>query len=257
MAIKELKPYLSNIAEKLKSLLGITDKINAQDFVEKIEEVYEQGKKSQYDEFWNGFQRNGESKSYAYAFYAWREEIYNPKFDIKPTSATNMFYSTTIKDIYKNGILIDFSFCGVFTNCFSYSEKIERLGVLDFRKGTTTASSSVFSYCKALHTIEELILNDSGTQTFSSWFSNATALENVTITGVIGKSISFSNSSKLTYESLISIINALKDYSGTSYDGTYKLTLSTSSKTLLEEQGNVSPNGNTWIDYIGDKGWNI
>ena len=244
MAITELKPYLSNIADKLKSLLGITDKINAQDFVEKIDEVYEQGKKSQYDEFWNDFQQNGTRYDYRYAFYGWKEELYNPQFDIRPTNASDMFYNAAIKDIYKNGISIDFSSCGVFTECFRYCS-VERLGVLDFRRGTTTSSSAVFAY-SSVHTIEELILNDSGSQTFSSWFTSAAKLENITITGKIGKVISFQNSPLLTYESLTSIKNALLNVSATG--STRTITLNATSKAKLSESD---------IAEITQKGWTV
>ena len=240
MSVRE---KLTAIADAIRDNAGETEPLTLDEMATGITRVYEAGKNLQNDEFWNDFQQNGTRYDYRYAFYGWKEELYNPQFDIRPTNATDMFYNAAIKDIYKNGISIDFSSCGVFTECFRYCS-VERLGVVDFRRGTTS-SSAVFAYCK-VHTIEELILNDSGSQTFASWFTSASNLENITITGKIGKVISFQNSPLLTYESLTSIKNALLNVSETG--STRTITLNATSKAKLSESD---------IAEITQKGWTV
>ena len=70
-------------------------------------------------------------------------------------------------------------------------------------------------YAAAIHTIDKIILKDDGSQTFSSTFLHYKQIENVVFEGVIGTTINFQWSTKLTRDSLISIINALSsDTSG-------------------------------------------
>ena len=44
---------------------------------------------------------------------------------------------------------------------------------------------------------------------------------------------------------------------GTEKESSYTLTLADETKTLLQSDGNTSPNNNSWIEYVADKGWNI
>jgi hypothetical protein len=262
MAITELKPYLSNIADKLKSLLGITDKINAQDFVEKIDEVYEQGKKSQYDEFWDGLQCSGDRRDYIGTFSGrgWNEENFKPKYDIKPIRANSMFANDCewgssdyngIKDLpaclERAGVELDFSRCTNFSGVWVFS-CIEHIGIVDTRAANNL--NQTFYYAMRLHTIDEIILKDDGSQTFpNATFYKCDNFENVKFTGCIGQNVSFSDSPLLTYESLMGekgIINVLKDYSGTTTTKT--LTLHADAKARLSESD---------IAIATQKGWTI
>jgi hypothetical protein len=124
---------------------------------------------------------------------------------------------------------------------------------LDISKITSsTHSQEIFAGDINLRTIEELTVAE--TTPFSLTFNRCDALQNITIEGVIGRSISFPHS-PLSVESMKSIITHLKDYSGTDKEYTYTLTLSSTSKTALEAEGATSPNGNTWLEYLDDIGW--
>ena len=82
-------------------------------------------------------------------------------------------------------------------------------------------------------------------------------IEHIEASGVIAIPIPNTASlSKLTAESAISIINALKDYSGTDEEYVRTFSFSANTKTALNALGAVSPNGNTWLEYVSDKGWN-
>ena len=207
------------------------------------------GGKSQYDEFWDAYQQNGSRTNYDYSFArdGWTEDTFKPKYDIKPTTASAMFYFCKIVDlrgVLKNqGVTLDLSKAIDFANCFQGS-RIEYIGAVDIT-GATKAVTSLFQQCYYLKEVSELIVKE--TNTFSNvTFYSCESLYAIKISGIIGSSISFVSSSLLTYESLMSIINALKDYSGTT--STHTLTLHADAKARLSD---------TEKAIITQKGWTL
>ena len=178
-----------------------------------LEEGYQKGQRAEYDRFWDGFQNNGARTSYQYAFWGvgWTEETFAPKYDIKPTSAIQMFRSTRVVDLIgclnKNGVKLDFSETTDFTSTFEIGH-MKNIPEVDTR--SASALNSTFQGCSTnLETIEKVILKDDGSQTFTNTFINNTKLKNILFEGVIGQSISFQHSHLLTHDSLMSIINHL------------------------------------------------
>lgn len=177
------------------------------------DEGYEEGKQAEYDRFWDNYQQNGERVDYTNGFGScWTKETFKPKYDIKPTNAY-MFMRFApldkvdmVEHLEKLGITLDFSNC---TNCQYgfYGAKISRLGVMDLRKIKGASAVGVLS-TSYLKTID--LLKVSEEQTDLNWFSDTSALENITIEGVIDANLNMSKSSLLTKDSLMSIINALK-----------------------------------------------
>lgn len=204
---------------------------------ENEQKVYKAGKKDEWSRWWDNFQANGNRVNYNYAFYtnAWDDDTFVPKHDIKPTSANYGFRACAITDfrqiLLDFGVKFDSSGCTSFESTFS-ANSMTALPVIS----TVNCSklSSTFNGSSKLVTIEKLILKDDGSQTFSnSPFGGLSALENIVVEGVIGNSISFANSTKLTHDSLMSIINALKDYSETG--GTYTLTIGSTNLAKLTD----------------------
>ena len=210
------------IADKIREKTGSKELIKPDDFAEKINDVYDSGKKSEYDEFWDNFQNYGRRTLYGYAFCSfetslhwWNETIFKPKYDLKPVGSNDsMFRSMKIKDFPKHfqslGIECDLSQVTSFNDGFFYTET-DHIGSLNLSK--CSSMNFAFFGCTA-KTIDKLILK-SGVSV-SSAFNNAFQLENLTIEGQItNNGFNFQWSSKLTRESLISIINALSpDRSG-------------------------------------------
>lgn len=192
---------------------------------ENQQRVYDAGAKSEYDHFWDEFQRKGAAVPYNYAFAYSRydDETYNPKYDIVCSSGS----STAQQTFYKATKITD--------------TKV----TTDFRLATSLLRT--FDSASVLVTIRKLIVKD--TQEFSNTFSECPALQNITIEGTIGKSISFSSCSKLTVESMKSIISCLKDYSGTSSANSCTVTFPSARWTALEEDS-AAPDGGTWKDYV-------
>ena len=248
---------MTAIADAIRDKTAETDALSLDDMAESIPKVYDAGKKSQYDEFWDCLQYSGDRKDYIGVFSGrgWNEENFIPKYDIKPVRAGYMFCNdynwgssdyNGIKDLpaclERAGVVLDFSDCTDLTCIWGFS-CVEHIGVVDTRK---CRLNQTFYYASNLHTIDEIILKDDGSQTFTNApFGGCTALANVTFTGCIGENISFSNSPALTYKSIISVISALKPLAASV---TKILTLHADAKARLSESD---------IAIATQKGWTI
>ena len=214
---------------------------------------YYSGKQAEYDEFWDNFSISTHSGIYMFAGGGWNDKTFKPPIGtvIKPWYPYMMFGGTGITDLPKickeRNITIDLSNATTLQYMFynGSSSKIAHVGEID----TTNVAKLqyVFSGVQRLHTIDNLILREDGSQEFITAIENCPALENITITGKIGQNgFNVSKSTKLTHDSLMSIINALYDYSGTTTTRT--VTLGTVNKNNLIESE---------IAKATQKGWTV
>lgn len=217
------------------------------------QEGYDEGKQAEYDEWWDNFQENGERAFYANGFagYGWTIETFKPKYDINPTNLQGLFFYSHIQAdlpllLEELGISIDFENAtnnSSMTGTFNYSW-FTRIGELNTIM--SSALSMTFNNCLYLITIDKLKLREDGSQTFSSVFTNCKELQNLTITGVIGNNFDVRYSTKLTHDSLMSIINALKDYS-----------TSGGTNTLNLGKDNIAKLTDTEKAIATQKGWTL
>ena len=231
--------------------MSIADKLTI--IAENEQKVYDAGKKSQYDKFWDTYQDNGNRTDYAYAFkMPWSEEHWIPKYDIKPTTAVNIFVGVQVVDLVehqaKHNFVIDFSMCTNLQQMGSGNRSIERFGVVDTRSASSLVAplNSIWSLKK----VDEFILKEDGSQTFSyPPFGGCNKLTDLTIKGKIGNTVSFADNKALTDESLkgeYGIINALLDLTGTGKTAT--ITLHADAKAKLSDSDKAT---------ITQKGWTI
>lgn len=182
---------------------------------------FEEGDELAKQAFWEEFQKRGKRTDYycGFAGYGWHDGTFYPRYDIKPSNATQMFWyfgqmesismGSTYVDLVERldecGVRLDFSGCVKFTNAFAYA-RFTRVGVID----TTGASdlTKIFAYA-GMTTIDELRLSPEGGQTFTNAFLNAKNLTNVTITGMITNTIDLSQCRKLSRASICSFVSAL------------------------------------------------
>lgn len=186
---------------------------------------FEQGKQAEYDAFWDEFQKNGAKISYVQAFYSskWTAVNYKPKYPIICSSCTSMCNSSLIEDTI---VPIDITTC--------------------------TSTQYMLGYISTLITVRELKVSE--ITGFNDTFAGSKNIETIFFSGTIGKSLNMQEQTKLSVESVKSAINCLKDFTGTEYENTYKLTLATSVWTRIEET--TPPNGYTsWRSYVESKGW--
>lgn len=218
---KTVKELMTATADKIRTHLQTTDKIASQSIPDKVDEVYEAGRKSQYDEDWDNFQNYGQRDDYNSAFCKSGYEYIRPKHKIRPTdtgTANNTFiYASKLKKIEAEyfdfsqvpyGTWAGASFNYTFCSC-SALEEIEDIGL-----PPTWGYTCTFIYDYNLHTIAKITVDEN--TRFDRAFDDCSGLINLTMAGTIGQNgFNVQWSKQLTHDSLMSIINALKDYSGT------------------------------------------
>lgn len=220
---------------------------------ESYDEGYEAGKQAEYDRFWSSYQANGTRTTYNYAFREWQPSFFKPKYDIVPTTAIGAFYAlfnketngASLKDALNNAnIVLDTSQATNLGSLFGYSGVTE-VPVIDT---TSTAKlDRIFESSRQLKTIDKLVLRENGSQTFADVFINCIALQNLVIEGVIGNNgFNVQWSTKLTHDSLMSIINALQDKSADTSGTVWKVTIGETNLAKLTAEE---------IDAANEKGW--
>ena len=197
------------IANAIREKTNSTDSIKPSEFAVKVDEVFEAGKKAQYDSFWDGYQINGTRNYYAYAFagQGWGNTFY-PKYNIVPTNTCNglfreVGYINLRKRLLECGVTLDTSNVTSLTYSFAYGS-ITELPKIDCSNVGTL--DSIFRDEKLLTLIEELVVTEK--LKYTNPFYNCIKLKDITITGVIGESFDI-HFSPLTKASITSIINAL------------------------------------------------
>ena len=264
--IKQLKPFLKNLANEIRNQTHTTEKINAQDFPLWISVVYTtghddgyqsgytsgydegedlgytngfndglleceqsheeiktesfaEGQQAEYDRFWNDFQQNGKRTDYRNALggISWNDENFRPKYDITIYNGYQTFAYTNIVDLAQTlenaGVTMSEYAITNAQYMFWLSTKINRVPVIRLVAGTSAASTAygIFDSCSNLKTVDKIIL-ESDTQSSAFWsysFNGCRALENIVFEGVISSKIAFSQSTKLSKDSITSIVNAL------------------------------------------------
>lgn len=217
-------------------------------------EGYEAGKQAEYNSSWDAITQDGKRLSYNYGFAEWGSEYIRPSIKIMPTNANRMFLRClNLKALEKKYFDLSKNTEGLSAFC-NNCPKLEIIEDINFNPYSNYYQS--FSYCSNLHTIKRLPFEE--TTTTDSAFLRCGKLQNITIDGVIGGNISFSDS-PLTVESMLSVITHLKDYSEDATNkGKYILTLKDTCKTLMAEQGAITElDGKTYDQYITDIGWNL
>jgi len=206
---------------------------------------------------------NGTRHIYDRAFYGWDNEYLRPPHKVIASSSgrtSHMFYScSNLKIVEKQYFDLTNASCSHTTQTaghYSTFELCSNLVTIEDIGMQAGYYYRTFWGCQKLETIEIFRIEaDCGIG--SSCFAQCYALKNITVDGEIGASISFSGCSRLTLESLKSIITHLKDYAGTDKEFTYTLTLHSNAWASLEAEGATSPNGTLWRDYVGELGWNV
>jgi len=216
MSVRFNATTVGEVTEKLRKASENTPKVYNAGFsagVQSGEESgyaagFEEGKKAEYDSFWDIFQQNGTRVRYERVFaetgsgMLWRVgTTYRPKYPIVPTRADEMYDATRLPyDALKE---VDFSNCTSFRQTFAYAST-PRLGVIDARKATNFHDT--FAWSSAITTIDKLIFAE--TTPIINAFTKCTKLANIVVEGTIGVTVDFKDC-PLTKDSITSVVNAL------------------------------------------------
>lgn len=193
--------------------MSIADKLAT--IAENEQRVYDAGKKSEYDSFWDEFQGEGNRVDYTYAFggFGWTPEVFKPKYDIKATAATSMFQGArrlvdVVDCLERAGVAFDTSDCTNYVNFANSAIAITALPPLYISKVKGRSVQNMVAYCYAL---KELTLVDATKDIdWYNAFSRTDALTDLKITGEIGYSINLQHSplSKASIENVLSILSS-------------------------------------------------
>ena len=207
---------MENLKDKLQTVAGIIPRV--------YEAGVEEGKVRERSEFWDVFQDFGNRKQYNFAFRGgnFTDKTFYPKYDIIPEGdTTQIFYNFSLGEPFsltqrlkECGVKLDTSKAEALIGAFSYANKFTEIPTIDLR-GLTNRSSdrigSLFQSCTALVTIEKLIIEED-IKMNGMLFQHDGDLNNIIIEGTIGQNgFDIHWSTKLSRESIESIINALSD----------------------------------------------
>lgn len=180
-----------------------------------IDDVYEAGQKSENKKTWDAIQDYGNRTVYTYgfAYNAWDDETFNPRYDIKPIGSMNgLFRDIKVVDLegtlQRCGVILDTSQATSMNVAFA-SIYLQTLPTIDMTSVTGVVSNANLAVQGRVHTIRKIICVESTPWSGSS-FSAASGLINLEIEGIIGQSgLDLHWSKKLSKASITSVINAL------------------------------------------------
>ena len=178
------------------------------------DEVYEAGKKSQYDEFWDAYQSLATTRNYKYGFAGrgWGYKTWYPKFDLHPTAMANCFaemntiipFSMTER-LKECGVVFDSSECTSSFDMAFYSCAFSELPTIDMTK---TNSARLAFRSNVLEKVTVILPEASFA--WNETFRDCTQLTDVVFIGELkSNGMSFSHSKLLTKASIESVINSL------------------------------------------------
>ena len=218
------------------------------------QKVYDAGKQAEHDAFWDAFQKQGNLTYYRQVFNGagWNTNTFYPQYDIKGYVGHSTFFNFNFEmepfdlahRLEECGVVYDSSTSTVLSSTF-YSAYVSRIPAVSCISATM-ALTSMFAYSKVV-TIDKLILKDDGSNTFNGIFTQCVKLENLTIEGTIGQNgFHVSDCTKLTHDSLMSIIGALKDYSADTSGTSWVVTLGETNLAKLSDEEKAIATGKGW-----------
>lgn len=204
------------------------------------------GEQAEYDRLWDSLQQNGDRRNHMYAFAgaAWDGNTFKPKHPIRfnDTSETTRhamctftyfgWGSSFVLDL--STIDIDFSGCKTLTNTFANAQ-VNNIYIDGSNLATMTGTfNRADTSDKTCLTDVTLKITDK-CYNFNNTFAHCRGLVNLTIEegSVIGANLDLSATTVITKESLLDVIDALKNYSGTGT--THTLTLGSTNLAKLSE----------------------
>lgn len=210
--VREVNSVLVAIKDKIVECgVEVAEGTHTRDYATKVKAVYDAGKKSEYDAFWDAIQQNGNRTDYDSGFRNWQIEKIEPKYPIRTASIAYMFYLCKnltelpqFESVFSGG-----EFAGAFA-AFNSCELLEEVNIdiIPRESASNTFINSTFNGCKKLRTIQKVV--SLASFNWSTTFNNCISLEEVTIEGVIGQNgLNLQWSPKLSKASITNIINCL------------------------------------------------
>ena len=229
--IEQLEAGLTATADAIRAKTGSSDEIpwNAETgMAANIEEVFDAGKKSEYDTFWDEYQNYGNyedtnfSSERLFAFSRWTDKNFFPKYDIKigpggKGTAYYLFASSQITNLTQRlkdcKVVLDTSNAKAGNEMFAWCPVLTHVPTVSLVGMKDSDARYIFAGSPNLIEIEQIILPPEGfSGNLAYWFSGDKSITTLSIQGTIQQEgFDISPAIKLSKSSIISIINALSN----------------------------------------------
>lgn len=232
-------------ANAIREKTGSTEQIvwsETSGFKDSVDKVYEAGRKAEYDAFWKpviSVNYKVSSPIYRFAGKMWTDGTFRPPQKMTLSENCNgAFFANQSTDITP---YVEFERISSINEAFRYSN-IKRIPALDVSGITlqnTFASSKV-------ETIELLVVSET-TKFLSTSFDQAEHLTHLPIEGTIGqKGFNVQWSTKLSKDSILSIINALQDKTSDTSGTEWVITLGAENLAKLTDEEKAIAYNKNW-----------
>ncbi len=198
--------------------MSIAEKLTT--IAENQENVFDAGKQSEYDKFWDAFQVNGTRTFYTHAFcWGWNFDNFYPKYDINvvgdgqrlcyawASAAQTPSIGSLKQRLEECGVKLDTSKATILANAFNYCAFTE-IPAIDLTGLTGIPTSMFANNYQHLKTIEKIIVTEN-TPLSTNMFTSDSKLENIAFEGVIGGSLDLQWSKVLSRASIENIVECL------------------------------------------------
>ena len=243
---------MAAIADAIRASTGGAEPLTLDGMAQEIPKIYaagyEEGKAEggggESEDFWGLFQNYGARANYSYAFAGSAFKVIKPTYGFENLlNASSLCNGSLMEEIE-----IYNSKASSWNYAFYNNVNLLKIKGQITPKSTGANLQYMCRSCPLLKEFESLDISQlSATNTMAKEaFSNCPELEEIRFIGTIPCEIKFNYSPKLSHDSLMSIINALADYSNDTSGKTHTITLgSTNLSKLTEEE----------IQIIRNKGW--
>lgn len=236
---------MTAIADEIRECTGGTEPLTLDAMAQEIPNVYnagyEKGKAEgggETEDFWGQLQNYGKRTIYTNVFAPAAFVVLNPKYGLdNATGCGNLLYNNTVTTEVH---------LGNATKCTNWDYAFAYATALKYIYGHITLKNSPKSPIVGSNKLISLESIDASNITSKLDLSNNT-LQEIRFVGTIPKSITFS-SNNLSHDSLMSIINALTDYSEDTSGTTYTLKIGSTNIAKLSDDEK---------DIAYQKGWNL
>lgn len=236
--------------------MSIAEKLTT--IAENEQKVYNSGREMGQDDVWDALQDFGRRTVYNRGFNYWSGKNFKPKYPMQAVSLEYAFAYFAYNDeetVDLRGIDLDTSKCTSFNYMCNFAN-VSAFGTIDTTAATTI--NNIFYNATELHTVEELILKDDGSQTYSAnnIFRSCEKLVNIIVKGKFGSNLSLTYCRNLSKDSTCQFVNALSD---TASGQTLTLVASAIKREFETSEGaNDGDTSAEWQELIATKpNWTI
>lgn len=216
------------------------------------ENLFDNGRQAEYNEFWDKYQNFGGRDDYSMAFggVGWNNKTFRPKYDIIGYNFSNIFNGcgiTNLKECLNScGIIFDTTAATVASNVFSNSSITDVPSIYDVASSTTL---NWFYSAANVKNVEKYVFKKDGSQAWGNTFQFANSLQNIVFEGAIGKNgFNIQWSKFLSKDSILSILNCLQDKTGDT-SAEWKIIIGATNKAkLTESELNIARNKNWSVE---------